>query len=209
MVVTRGRVFKAAESLRSDGVEPTNRNIRTELGGGSLETITPLLKEWKTLQEQSADIPNSVASSLESTMRQVWAEAKETAKLAFVGEKRMLEARASKLMDELRMHDETAERLNAEIKDLNRTIESQTASAKAAKAQVDERIAELKSDLSESREEAKESRANERELNKQLLALTNQVAEAKNEAEKAKSATNDANARLAEAEEEARRKTLR
>ncbi|KKL53648.1 hypothetical protein LCGC14_2273350 [marine sediment metagenome] len=199
MTVTKQRVFRAAGNLTEQGIEPTNRNIRTELGGGSLQTITPLLKEWKTLQEQSADIPTSVASSLESAMREAWAEAKKTAKLAFTGEKNLLEARMAELKDELRLRDETAEGLNAKIVELNKTVETNNASARAAKAQADERIAELKNHLSESKEEAKESRASERELNKQLVVLTAQIAEAKNAAEKAQSEANDANARLTEA----------
>jgi len=198
MTVTKQRVFRAAENLTEQGIEPTNRNIRTELGGGSLQTITPLLKEWKVLQEQSADIPASVASSLESAMREAWAEAKKTAKLAFTGEKNLLEARMAELKDELRLRDETAEGLNAKIVELNRTIETNNTSARAAKAQSDERIAELKSHLSESKEEAKETRTNERELNKQLVALTTQIAEAKIATEKAQAEAKNATAKLLE-----------
>lgn len=198
MTVTKQRVFRAAENLTEQGIEPTNRNIRTELGGGSLQTITPLLKEWKVLQEQSADIPASVASSLESAMREAWAEAKKTAKLAFTGEKNLLEARMAELKDELRLRDETAEGLNAKIVELNRTIETNNASARSAKAQAEERIAELKSHLSESKEEAKETRTNERELNKQLVALTTQIAEAKIATEKAQAEAKNATAKLLE-----------
>ena len=184
------------------GIDPTNAAVREELGGGSFKTITPHLKEWRELQEQSADVPADLASSMEHTLRQVWASAKETAKLAFVGEKNMLDAQVSELEDELRLKAEEVEGQDEKIAELNKTIEAKDAAEKAAKAEAKERISELKSELTEARADAKEAAKSERDLNKQLVALTKEVAEMKAAAEKAQAEAEEAKKALAAASKE-------
>ena len=49
--VTREQVFETADALVREGQNPTVVAVRTRLGGGSPNTITPLLAEWKTLNE--------------------------------------------------------------------------------------------------------------------------------------------------------------
>jgi hypothetical protein len=46
--VTREQVFETADALVREGQNPTVVAVRTRLGGGSPNTITPLLGEWKT-----------------------------------------------------------------------------------------------------------------------------------------------------------------
>ena len=166
------------------------------LGGGSLVTITPLLREWKLLQEQSADIPNSVRVAMDHTLKRVWIEAKDHAKRTFVGERMLLEGQISKLEDELRLADEAKEKTDADIADFKETIKAGETAAEFAKSQSAERIADLKSTLSETKEEAKEARTSERDLNKQLVALTKEASELKALAEKAKADADFANAKL-------------
>lgn len=196
MAINQQRVFQAAEQLIEQGTEPTNRNIREVLGGGSLETITPLLREWKLLQEQSADIPNSVHVAMDHTLKRVWIEAKDHAKRTFVGERMLLEAQISKLEDELRLADEAKEKTDADIAKLQESIKAGEAAAELAKSQSAERIADLKSALSETKEEAKEARASERDLNKQLVALTKEASELRVLADKAQADADHANAKL-------------
>lgn len=196
MAINQQRVFQAAEQLIEQGTEPTNRNIRELLGGGSLATITPLLREWKFLQEQSADIPNSVRVAMDHTLKRVWIEAKDHAKRTFVGERRLMEAQISKLEDELRLADEAKEKADADIAELKETIKAGKAAAELAKSQSAERIADLKSALSETKEEAKEARTSERDLNKQLVALTKEASELRVLADKAQADAHHANAKL-------------
>lgn len=199
MAITKEHVFHAADHLFEIGVEPTNQAVRDHLGSGSFKTIQPFLKEWRELKEQSADVPPELANSMENTLRQVWASAKETAKLAYIGEKNILNAQISEAEDGLRLKDEEIEGLNDKIAELNKTIEAKDSIAETAKAEAKERISELKTDLSEARSDAKEAQKSERDLNKQLVALTKEVAEAKAAAEKAQAEAKEANAKLAEA----------
>jgi chromosome segregation ATPase len=196
MAINQEQVFQAAEQLIEQGTEPTNRNIRELLGGGSLATITPLLREWKLLQEQSADIPNSVRLAMDHTLKRVWIEAKDHAKRTFVGDRMLLEARISKLEDELRLADEAKEKTDADIAELKEKIKASEAAAEIAKSQSAERIADLKSALSETKEEAKEARTSERDLNKQLVALTKEASELRVLADKAQADADHANAKL-------------
>ena len=212
MAITKEHVFKAADALVEMGEEPTNAAVRDQLGSGSFKTITPFLKEWREIQEQSADVPNDLANSMENTLRQVWMQAKETAKLAFIGERNILEAQLAEMEDELRLRDEMAEELNQKIADLNETVTQGIKFNETLKKQTDERIAELKeakasnvadlrkqvdearTETKEARAEAKEAAKSERELNKQLVTLTTQIAEAKNAAEKAQAEAKEAKA---------------
>ena len=59
-----------------EGQNPTVVAVRSRLGGGSPNTITPLLSEWKTLREreQAASLP-PVPEPVEAVMRQVWGTA--------------------------------------------------------------------------------------------------------------------------------------
>ena len=212
MAITKEHVFKAADALVEMGEEPTNAAVRDQLGSGSFKTITPFLKEWREIQEQSADVPNDLANSMENTLRQVWMQAKETAKLAFIGERNILEAQLAEMEDELRLRDEMSEELNQKIADLNETVTQGIKFNETLKKQTDERIAELKeakasnvadlrkqvdearTETKEARAEAKEAAKSERELNKQLVTLTTQIAEAKNAAEKAQAEAKEAKA---------------
>lgn len=199
MAITREHVFKSADALTEMGMDPTNSAVREHLGSGSFKTITPHLKEWRELQDQSADVPADLASSMDHTLRQVWSQAKETAKLAHIGEKNMLAAQVSDLEDELRLKAEEIEVRDEKIVELNKTIEAKNSEAETAKVEAKERISELKIELSEARADAKEAQKSERELNKQLVTLTKEVAELKAAAEKAQAEAVEANAKLAEA----------
>lgn len=192
MAVTKEHVFGAADHLSEIGTDPTNQAVRDHLGSGSFKTIQPFLKEWRELKEQTADVPPELSSAMENTLRQVWVSAKQTAKLAFIGEKNILNSQISEAEDELRLKNEEIEGLNDKIESLSKTIEAKDSAVETAKSEAKERISELRNDVSEARADAKEARTNERELNKQLVTLTKEIAEAKAAADKAQTALAEA-----------------
>lgn len=82
--VTPERVFAAANRLKDLGVpliEITNTRIRQELGGGSMETIQPLLKEWKRRTDNPVDLemPGEMNEELKSFGRSLWQTAARAA----------------------------------------------------------------------------------------------------------------------------------
>ena len=89
--VTREQVFETADALVREGQNPTVVAVRTRLGGGSPNTITPLLAEWKALNEtkQAASMP-AVPEPVEAVMRQVWGAAWQQAQSQLEGEREAL-----------------------------------------------------------------------------------------------------------------------
>ncbi|MCQ1060459.1 DNA-binding protein [Photobacterium sp. ZSDE20] len=81
-LVTKERVFEICDQLAAVGEKVTNVAVRTELGGGSMSEIAPLLKEWKGIVKSSAlaqsdiDIPplptDELAEYLAPWWRQMW-----------------------------------------------------------------------------------------------------------------------------------------
>ena len=68
--VTREQVFETADALVREGQNPTVVAVRTRLGGGSPNTITPLLAEWKALNEtKQAEAMPAVPEPVEAVMR--------------------------------------------------------------------------------------------------------------------------------------------
>jgi hypothetical protein len=91
--VTREQVFETADALALEGQSPTVVAVRTRLGGGSPNTIAPLLAEWKALHEskQAAGMP-PVPEPVEAVMRQVWGAAWQEAQAQLEGERDALTA---------------------------------------------------------------------------------------------------------------------
>ena len=65
--------------------------MRARLGGGSPNTIAPLLAEWKSLHEykQAASLP-PVPEPVEAVLRQVWGAAWQQAQGQLSGEREAL-----------------------------------------------------------------------------------------------------------------------
>jgi hypothetical protein len=77
VLVTPERVFDAANRLKDQGVptiEITNTRIRRELGGGSMEDIQPLLREWKLLKQNTHEIeaPEELKQEINKFGQSIW-----------------------------------------------------------------------------------------------------------------------------------------
>jgi hypothetical protein len=71
--VSREQVFETAEVLVREGRSPIVVAVRTRLDGGSPNTITPLLAEWRDHQDtQQAASVAVVPRPVEAIPRQVW-----------------------------------------------------------------------------------------------------------------------------------------
>ena len=89
--VTREQVFETADALVREGRNPTVVAVRTRLGGGSPNTITPLLGEWKALNAaRQAQAMPQVPEPVEAVMRQVWGAAWQQAQGQLEGEREAL-----------------------------------------------------------------------------------------------------------------------
>jgi transketolase len=99
--VTREQVFETAEALLREGQNPTVVAVRTRLGGGSPNTITPLLAEWKALNEtQQAQAMPAPPQPVQTVMRQVWGTAWQQAQAQLEGEREALGAARKEIAKE-------------------------------------------------------------------------------------------------------------
>ena len=115
--VTREQVFETAEALALEGQNPTVMTVRAKLGGGSPNTITPFLAEWKAINEtKRTEAMPPLPAPVETVMRQVWGVAWKEAQGQLETEREAL----AKLRDD--MEKERGQML-AEISRLDRELE--------------------------------------------------------------------------------------
>ncbi len=153
--VTREQVFETADALVREGQNPTVVAVRTRLGGGSPNTITPLLGEWKALNEtRQAQAMPQVPEPVEAVMRQVWGAAWQQAQGQLEGEREALSAARKEIEKEREAMLAEIGRMDAEMEaaresirqgtealDAERRAHEQTRSeAREARAIADERL---------------------------------------------------------------------
>ena len=148
------QVFATAEALVREGQNPTVMAVRTRLGGGSPNTITPLLAEWKALHEksQAAGIP-APPEPVEAVLRQVWGAAWQQAQAQLEGEREALSqahkeiakereamlAEIARMDSELDAARETIRETGEALEEERRARERVASEAREARALADER----------------------------------------------------------------------
>ncbi len=97
-------VWAAIESLLARGLRVNQRNIRTEMGGGSNSTINPVLREYRArLGEQPEDaelpIPGSLTSEFSHIARQLWNAALSEAQQQYSADRAELNERTQEMLE--------------------------------------------------------------------------------------------------------------
>jgi len=76
MAITDKQIFSAAEALELKGINPSQSSVREELGGGSIATIAPVLRQWKEDREERTRIyiamPEEAKATIERLGTEVW-----------------------------------------------------------------------------------------------------------------------------------------
>ncbi|CAE6964997.1 DNA-binding protein [Paraburkholderia domus] len=62
--ITQEQVSRAAAAIRDAGSRPTARNIRAQLGAGSMATVLKFLKAWQDAQVRPPETPAALPQSL-------------------------------------------------------------------------------------------------------------------------------------------------
>lgn len=78
------RIEAAAEALLASGItQPTNDQVRAQLGGGSLSHISPVMREWrlKKQQQQQAwvQMPDALREAMSHSLSEIWQQATQWA----------------------------------------------------------------------------------------------------------------------------------
>jgi len=192
--VTREQVFEVADGLVREGQNPTVVSVRARLGGGSPNTIAPLLAEWKALHEhkQSASVP-AVPEPVETVLRQVWGvawqeaqgqleaerEALAAARKTLSQERAEMLAEIERLDSELTAALEEVEKGRAALEAERQAHERSSSDAREARALADERekrIAALEAERDRERDGRAEAEAALNELRIEAATLTERAA---------------------------------
>ena len=169
--VTREQVHQAADEIAAEGQNPTVMSVRTRLGGGSPNNITPWLGEWREAHERTkAEILPQLPEGVEGAMRQVWALAWKAAQAQLEGERDAL-ATARKDIER-----ERAEMLT-EIGRLDGELDE--AKTKLHDAAVD--LASERRDHDQTRTEVREARALSEERSRRIDEQTAELREVRAE----------------------------
>lgn len=144
--VTREQVFETCDALVREGQNPTIVSVRARLGGGSPNTIAPLLAEWKALheQKQAASLP-PVPEPVELVLRQVWGTAWQEAQGQLTGERealararRDLEQERAEMLSEIGKLDGEVEALREELRQGREALEAERQASAQARGEASE-----------------------------------------------------------------------
>jgi hypothetical protein len=167
--VTAADVERAADALLRAGVRPSVEKIRAKLGGGSPNTVNPLLDAWWKRLAARLDagpaalhrLPESVAHVAEALWMQALEEGRRRASLeqrsserAIVLDKQNFEVRSHVLSlreGELESRVRDRDRVNADLEHRLKELTTLLRKEQATREQQARRIATLEADLAASR----------------------------------------------------------
>lgn len=189
----RTRITAAADAFVLEGIlNPTNDQIRTRMGGGSLSDISPVMRVWRDERQAhlttAIEMPTEMKRAMEASLSQLWATASKLAATALEGfqteaSKRLQAAygeRDEALHEVSHLESSLAqqEKLLAESQTRYKELDSLLSDFRERYHSLTNEVAELKTRVSERgdqltilREELKESRENSKLLQDQLLQI--------------------------------------
>ncbi|HBH7899513.1 DNA-binding protein [Vibrio parahaemolyticus] len=187
MAITQEKIWKIADELDAAGKKPTLAAIRKELNGGSYTTISEAMKEWRAKQANDAVVskepaPEIVLERLSEVGGEVWALALEKANDRFSSDREALELEKQDM--EASWHEATdlADQLTSDLEESKTVVANQLQQLQELQEQKEQlqaqvllsneravtaetsckemqlRLQDLRSELSQAHEDAKASR---------------------------------------------------
>lgn len=197
--ITRDDVFKAAEALVADDQTPTVVAVRTFLGGGSPNNITPWLAEWREQNDaKKVDPTPAVPAAVDAAMRQVWVAAWKSSQEQLDAERdavakvrQEIEQERADMLGEINRLDDALEEAQARVRSAEEALEAERRSHEQTRAEVrearalaeerDGRIAEQAGELRASRRQAEEHLAQATRLEAEIGHLRGTLESAQSE----------------------------
>lgn len=171
-LVTKEKVFAAADKLKSEGVKPTGAAVKEELGGGSFSSIGPLLSEWRITQREldkearQSPVPESLNAAVSNMVNQLWRISQNESDKRLQGERKSMaediaeqRERENELALALDSIEETNKHLLSNIFELKTRIQSDGVKSAALEADLVRAVAE--GSAAAARSEEMERRNNE------------------------------------------------
>ena len=123
------RIVAAAEAVAGRGENPTLTAVRTELGGGSFSTISPVLRAWKAAQAHDDEpvrepLPDRLHEAAIAGAGEIWRAALELAGERLAAERAALDATRVELDDAVTEATATADELATQLEQAQSTAQA-------------------------------------------------------------------------------------
>jgi chromosome segregation ATPase len=76
--LSKESIFTACEKIANRGENITGQSVKNEIGGGSFNTIAPLVKEWKAkskpakFDKQLSEVPETAIDAIKTAASKIW-----------------------------------------------------------------------------------------------------------------------------------------
>ena len=135
------RIVAAAEAVAGRGENPTLTAVRTELGGGSFSTISPVLRTWKAAQTHDDEpmrepLPARLHEAAIAGAGEIWRAALELAGERLAAERAALDATRVELDDAVTEATATADELATQLEQAQSTAQAATETAAQTEAEL-------------------------------------------------------------------------
>ena len=196
------RIVTAAEAVAARGENPTLTSVRTELGGGSYSTISPVLRAWKATQARDDDpvrepLPERIHETAVAGAGEIWRAALELASERLAAERAALEATRVELDDAMTEATTTADELATQLEQTQSAAQAAAETAARTEAELREALDTERSQRAEAEQRSAVAQALADERQGEIETARTQAQAA---AERASAAEALAEARQAEIE---------
>ena len=139
------RIVAAAEAVATRGENPTLTSVRTELGGGSYSTISPVLRAWKAAQARDDEpvrepLPDRIHEAAVAGAGEIWRAALELASERLGAERAALDATRVELDDAMTEATTTADELATQLEQTQSAAQAAAETAARTEAELREAL---------------------------------------------------------------------
>ncbi|MBB3048924.1 chromosome segregation ATPase [Litorivivens lipolytica] len=150
--VTQSEVFRAAQDLLDEGINPTDKRVHDILGG-SMTTINKHMQSWRRLQQSKAALmrdPDKLPTELTDTVTALWEAIKSSALADFEDST----AEQNQKIEALSQALEDSEAQNRSLAEINTSLIANLDDAKQQLDSMEKALRKTEALLSESRQES-------------------------------------------------------
>ena len=169
-IVTQVMVNEAAEALVAAGQEPTIRTVQARLGAGSYTTVKNYLELWRKqrpAEQPAVEVPEAIAAKSAELGRALWGAAAALAEQQTQQAREEAQGQVAQAQAALAEAEQTIARMESEAEE--------QAQLSAGQAQA---IAQLRTELAETRSAAQIAEARAAALEQQVGDLRTELAQA-------------------------------
>ena len=135
------RIVVAAEAVAARGENPTLTAVRSELGGGSYSTISPVLRAWKAAQARDGEpvrepLPDRIHEAAIVGAGEIWRAALELASERLTADRAALDATRVELDEAMAEATATADQLAGQLEQAQSTAQAAAETAARTEAEL-------------------------------------------------------------------------